>query len=1526
MTLDTSSPAHVAVPAARPPDDGDRPSEAVHERPDLGALEALLADPAAVSSEEAAPAGLVAEPHGQDEAGADGDGSVEAQFGEPSADPVPELPTHTPDALGENARDVDGLAAQPPAPDEMSAVPMEHDTLRAELAPLDEAADPAAGESASTRDWVRVDDPLVTPAVENAAEEDASVEDTSAMALPGAVRAESDADPSANEHPDASSATEDNPPDLAAAASTGTGAALLHDTLLRDIAEAPSVSSDSVSSDQARAVDLAVDPMIHDSSSATVAGTPLGREHEPLFGVESPDQDILGAVGSVEAASVQPESADSSAVWPVGRTESNESPAVSQAEASANDTGGAGDEDADFVVRLPAPDEAGARAASAARERPEERGDSSPGTISLSGSSAPGAGSSIVRTGADHLPVAPATDNAVVAEGATGGSDPSDANLPEPAEPSTPAASPAHERFEPVELASGDRFDRGAAASVDTAATLLDNTLLREIAESPAVSSESVSSDHADAANPAVGPLVHDSSSATEAEPPRDRGLGRVLDDESPDSDDLLGADARPEIPEQLESLEPDVGQSIDKVDPVESPAPAGVAAGADGVATGNDVGPAHDLPDLGGSRTFSTDAGHDESILRQIAGVVAASAGEPAIPAEPDSQEIGTATSCDAAGMPKQGGRAAPDVTSLEDPGRIALSEAEGTQEEPAPVVHERPDERRSLPAEASSSTQPTVSEPESHFDRTPPYEPVTVAASEDSGEGDAKAKEGVGTVIHLSDLSGSLPSGTDADRDESLLRHIADVVAASAGEATDPPGPDLPESVASPARGSTGAPDQNDRPVADAPRSEDADVIAPPGPEGSEQRSVQAIPDRPDGPGDSLAEASPLPESAVTAPESPGDDTGPDEATIAATTEGTGRVEAAPAASEPERPFDLTDPDETAAAVPTECLDESESGTEDGAVFVIHLPDLSGQASFATGAGRDESLPRQAADAEAASTGEPAGSSEAASPVSEVAQSRGVAAAPQVEDVSSPDDTSAGDGSAVVLPVAGEAQAPAVPVEIETVEEHGDLLPADVIGADASATTPGIEFDDTLLLNLDGVSPVSSDEAGAPGSKLEALGRSADPGAHSPSAPEPAFDVSLPDAGTALPGESGTESDAEYADMVLGAASPGPAAALAFATDAETEVALRDGLFGFGSASAGTGEPQVWQGGLRAAIAAIAEGRTAPLVIVDIDGVPYPAGAIHELAAVCEVGTVVVAVGSDVSARPGRELLLSGVSDYLAKPLTAEAVRGVASRALEDAVGGRPGGRVACFVGYGGSGATTLAAAVALQAASRGCYVSVLDLSRSVAAAALALGVEPVAGLDQLLETADKIPVEPESLEGVCGRRSDRIEVYAHRWSPEHPAAATAAGVDRLLAALRLRSQLVLVDGLDEAEMRFLPSVEVDTRVFVAEPTTGKTPHLARMMDLMEADRPLVFVRNHTRAFKRNGSGQVLHDAGIGLDPDLTVPFDPSVPETSDRGWPQGTLPRSLRKPVAALTDRLLEASASADAAAALVTARAA
>ncbi len=380
-----------------------------------------------------------------------------------------------------------------------------------------------------------------------------------------------------------------------------------------------------------------------------------------------------------------------------------------------------------------------------------------------------------------------------------------------------------------------------------------------------------------------------------------------------------------------------------------------------------------------------------------------------------------------------------------------------------------------------------------------------------------------------------------------------------------------------------------------------------------------------------------------------------------------------------------------------------------------------------------------------------------------------------------------------------------------------------------------------------------------------------------------------------------------APAADPLPGAVPHRPAAALAFAADPETETALREGLLRLEDDRPDREEPQVWPGGLRAAVAALADGHATGLVIVDIDGSAYPAGAMHELAEVCEMGTAVIAVGSDDSARTSREILLAGVSDYLVKPVAPAAVREAALRATQGESGSRERGRVAGFAGTGGSGATTLAAATALHAAAQGRYVSILDLNRSVSPIGLLLDVEPAPGLDQVFEVAGRSPPDPKLLAGVRAERSERISVYAYRPGSTLPPVPSMPALDWLLGQLRHRSQLVLVDGLDDPGTYFDLLAELDLRVAVVEPTVAGAARAARMVGMLGRTAPVLLVQNHTRAFRTGAGTRLLEDAGIAVSPDAVVPFDRSLPEIAGRGWPRGRLPRGLVKPVAALADRL-------------------
>ena len=474
-------------------------------------------------------------------------------------------------------------------------------------------------------------------------------------------------------------------------------------------------------------------------------------------------------------------------------------------------------------------------------------------------------------------------------------------------------------------------------------------------------------------------------------------------------------------------------------------------------------------------------------------------------------------------------------------------------------------------------------------------------------------------------------------------------------------------------------------------------------------------------------------------------------------------------------------------------------------------------------------------------------------------------------VEGLSAVDDSyREAAGPAAGAPDGGFDADLAARIERDGLEEATDYPFASVGDEEA----PGVE-------PAPGLAPALDTTAVAPGA-LETPGSRA--------AREDAMPSPSPDPASAVP-------------FVVAGEAPG---ALAFATDPESEDALREAL-------AEHPEPQVWPGGLRSAVAALAAGHSPRLLFVDLDGTAYPAGAIHELAAVCEVGTAVVAFGSNATARFSREVLLAGVGDYLVKPLGAAAVRAAAARATAPG-DGLEAGRIAAFTGTGGSGATTLAALTALLAAERGRYVSVLDLGRAFSALPFALDVHPAPGLDQLLETAERAAPEAEMVEAVRAWRSDRIAVCGHRFGPSPPPAPSAAAVRRVLADLARGSHLVVVDGLEDPATRVAALAAADTAVLVAEPTAGGAARAARLIERLDPQSreggPLALVVNHTRALPRAARRRALRAAGVPATPEAVVPFEPSVPPLADRGWPRGKCPASVAKPLGALVDRLLEA----------------
>ena len=376
-----------------------------------------------------------------------------------------------------------------------------------------------------------------------------------------------------------------------------------------------------------------------------------------------------------------------------------------------------------------------------------------------------------------------------------------------------------------------------------------------------------------------------------------------------------------------------------------------------------------------------------------------------------------------------------------------------------------------------------------------------------------------------------------------------------------------------------------------------------------------------------------------------------------------------------------------------------------------------------------------------------------------------------------------------------------------------------------------------------------------------------------------------------------------------------PGDGNICAFAADAGTERVLREALDG-------CREAKVHRGDMTAAIKHLTGASSPQVVIVDLDGSRFPAGSIHELAGVCEFGTRVIALGSNDTARLARELLSTGVDDYLPKPVAAREIRDAVAAALEgDHVPPRlHAGRVIAFTGCGGGcGATTLAAVTVRASAARGSYVSALDLGRTFAALPWMLDVEPAAGLDELFGVvASGAEAGADMIEAVGADAGARVSVYGYRPGEGMPPAPSPGAVQWLTERLANRSHLVVVDGLSDTDTLLAVLENTDERVLVYEPTLVSLNRLTHTLALLGEGRDAVLVENHARAPKSALSAVQIRQALAGREPALVVPFEPRLPGAADRGRTDGVLGKKYRKALNLLIERVTKRDVSlADAA---------
>jgi pilus assembly protein CpaE len=334
-----------------------------------------------------------------------------------------------------------------------------------------------------------------------------------------------------------------------------------------------------------------------------------------------------------------------------------------------------------------------------------------------------------------------------------------------------------------------------------------------------------------------------------------------------------------------------------------------------------------------------------------------------------------------------------------------------------------------------------------------------------------------------------------------------------------------------------------------------------------------------------------------------------------------------------------------------------------------------------------------------------------------------------------------------------------------------------------------------------------------------------------------------------------------------------------VAFVTDEVSESALRGGLGPL------VEDLQIRRGNVTQAIRAMEREPTPRVLIVDVSGIAEPPEALDQLAQVCEPDVRVLVVGDREDVAFYRRLTHGmGVAEYLYKPLTRDHVARLFGPALAGAVAEREegtgrGGRVVAVCGArGGSGASTVAAnlALAVSATSRG-HVALVDLHLRGGTIALQLGARSGSGLRIALENPEK--ADALFLERAAIPVADRVRLIAAEEPMETDPQATPESVKRFLELLRHRFNTIVVDLTappGKVERAVLGMARQVVITFGPD-VSGVRDALAmkRMVASQASGAHALLVLN--RAGMPGGLSNELVQEGLGTRPDCVLPWLP-------------------------------------------------
>jgi pilus assembly protein CpaE len=272
-----------------------------------------------------------------------------------------------------------------------------------------------------------------------------------------------------------------------------------------------------------------------------------------------------------------------------------------------------------------------------------------------------------------------------------------------------------------------------------------------------------------------------------------------------------------------------------------------------------------------------------------------------------------------------------------------------------------------------------------------------------------------------------------------------------------------------------------------------------------------------------------------------------------------------------------------------------------------------------------------------------------------------------------------------------------------------------------------------------------------------------------------------------------------------------------------------------------------KVNKGGLRNAVQSLSVSASPNILFVDLSESADPLNDINALAEVCEPGTIVIAAGQVNDVRLYRDLVASGIHDYLLKPFTVDQLRDSFAHAQSILSGPRGDAQVdkphvmAAVIGVrGGVGASSIATSLAWLLAERAQRsTSLLDLDVHFGTGALSLDLEPGRGLTDAIENPSRI--DGLFIERAMVRANERLSVLSAEAPIHQPLITDGSAFFQLQEEMRNAFESTVLD-LPRHMLISHPHLVHDAHVavVVAELTLAATRDAIRILAWLKSNAP--------------------------------------------------------------------------------------